>query len=122
MTTDTLTSLAYFLAFGFLFHWMMKKGGCGMHSHGHGGHGDHAGGGGMKEGGGGPSISTRDPVCGMEVAPARAAAKRTVMGRTFYLCSAACVAKFDRDPEGYAKRAPSTAASPGREHHQHHGG
>jgi P-type Cu+ transporter len=116
MTTNALTSLLYFLAFGFLFYWMMKKGGCGMHSHGHGGHAGHAD---SEEGGGGAARTARDPVCGMNVDPARAAGVRSVMGRTFYLCSAVCLTKFDRDPEGYARRAAPAAVAPGPRHHQH---
>lgn len=122
MTNSAWTSLLYFLAFGFLFYWMMKKGGCGMHTHGHGGHANHAGGEGIEEPGGGPSLGSRDPVCGMKVDPARAAGTRSVMGRSFYLCSAACLEKFDRDPEGYAERAYAAAAAPGQERHQHHSG
>jgi hypothetical protein len=46
MSDTGLTSLLYFLAFGALFYWMMKRGGCGMSSHGgHGGHGRPPGGG-----------------------------------------------------------------------------
>jgi YHS domain-containing protein len=119
MTSNALTSLLYFLAFGFLFYWMMRKGGCGMHGHRHGGHAaDHAGDLGP---GDQPSRSARDAVCGMDVDPAQAAGTRSVMGRTFYLCSAACLTKFDRDPEGYAQRASTGGTPPGQEHLQHHG-
>jgi len=38
MSSNSVTSLIYFLAFGFLFYWMMKKGGCGVHAHGHAHH------------------------------------------------------------------------------------
>jgi hypothetical protein len=66
MNGNTLTSVLYFLAFGFFFYWMMKKGGCGMHSHGsHADHGrselgndKHAGHSEQREAG---SDSTRDP-------------------------------------------------------------
>ncbi len=124
MTNSALTSLLYFLAFGFLFYWMMKKGGCGMHGHGHDhtGHADHAGGDGKEAAGDGSSRAARDPVCGMQVDPARAVGTRSVTGRSFYLCSAACLEKFDRDPEGYAERAYVAAAAPGQGRHQHHGG
>lgn len=43
----------------------------------------------------------KDPVCGMLVRPEEAAAQRTVEGRTYYFCSAACVAKFDQAPQQY---------------------
>jgi len=116
MTNDALTGLAYFLGFGVLFYWMMKNGGCGMHAHGHGGHADHA----RADGGGvsdGAARTARDPVCGMDVDPARAAGVRSVLGRTYYLCSKACLAKFDADPEGYAERAGPAAVPAGQEHH-----
>lgn len=35
MTSNAWTSLIYFLVIGGLFYWMMKRGGCGMHAHGH---------------------------------------------------------------------------------------
>jgi Cu+-exporting ATPase len=69
---------------------MMMKGGCGLHSTPFGGR---------------DTRSVRDPVCGMTVDPGRAEATRTVGDFAFQLCSQACVQKFDRDPEGYARRA-----------------
>jgi len=126
MTNSALTSLLYFLAFGFLFYWMMKKGGCGMHGHGHGhghtGHADHAGGDGKDAAGEESSRAARDPVCGMQVDPASAAGTRSVMGRSFYFCSALCLEGFDRDPKGYAERAYVAATARLRGRHQHHGG
>jgi Cu+-exporting ATPase len=127
MGSNGLTSLLYFLAFGLFFYWMMKRGGCGMHAHGgHGGH-DHAG-----HGRGAPagpdaqhadvSGSTKDPVCGMPIDPKRAVGMRTVGDRTFYFCSADCLAKFDADPEGMASRAPAEPSRAEHGHHQHHGG
>lgn len=38
----------------------------------------------------------KDPVCGMTVEPAKAAAKGTYGGQTVYFCSTACKAEFDR--------------------------
>lgn len=35
MTSFDWTSLIYLLGIGGLFYWMMKRGGCGMHAHGH---------------------------------------------------------------------------------------
>jgi Cu+-exporting ATPase len=123
MSGNGLTSLLYFLAFGLFFYWMMKKGGCGMHTHG--GH-DHAGHG--HDDPAGPdarhsdvSGSTKDPVCGMPIDPKRAVGIRTVRDRTFYFCSADCLAKFDADPEGMASRAPAEASRAEHGHHQHHG-
>jgi len=42
-----------------------------------------------------------DPVCGMPVDPATAAARRSIDGATVYFCSAGCVATFDTDPRRY---------------------
>lgn len=41
----------------------------------------------------------KDPVCGMLVRSEEAAAQRALQGRTYYFCSAACVAKFDKAPQ-----------------------
>jgi Cu+-exporting ATPase len=49
-----------------------------------------------------PATSATDPVCGMTVDPARAAATSTYRGQTFYFCSAHCKAKFDAEPAAYA--------------------
>lgn len=43
----------------------------------------------------------KDPVCGMLVRPEEAAEQRAIQGRTYYFCSAACVAKFDKAPQVY---------------------
>jgi len=43
----------------------------------------------------------RDPVCGMQVDPARAAAKVEHAGKTFHFCSRGCAQKFQADPEKY---------------------
>lgn len=45
----------------------------------------------------------KDPVCGMLVDPQQAAGQRTVEGRTYYLCSADCLKRFDQAPRHYAK-------------------
>lgn len=47
----------------------------------------------------------KDPVCGMEVNPETAAAKRDHMGQTFYFCSARCADTFDADPHKFANLA-----------------
>lgn len=44
-----------------------------------------------------------DPVCGMQVDPVKAAAKRQYQGTTYYFCSPGCAAQFDRKPEQYVK-------------------
>ena len=43
----------------------------------------------------------RDPVCGMTVDPARAAATSEYGGKTYYFCSAGCAKKFGSDPKKY---------------------
>ena len=47
---------------------------------------------------------TTDPVCGMSVDEAKAAATSEFEGRTVYFCSEACKRTFDTDPYAYATR------------------
>ncbi|MBW4077502.1 MAG: YHS domain-containing protein [Acidobacteria bacterium] len=42
-----------------------------------------------------------DPVCGMSVDPASAAARRSINGRDVFFCSAGCAERFDEDPERF---------------------
>ena len=42
-----------------------------------------------------------DPVCGMKVKPATAAATRTRSETTIYFCSTHCAEAFDADPARY---------------------
>lgn len=60
-----------------------------------------------------------DPVCGMQVDPARAAASETHEGRTFYFCSEGCHQAFLKDPHRYGH---PTDASAGHGEHGGHGG
>ena len=62
-----------------------------------------------------------DPVCGMRVAPERAAARTHYRGETYYFCSAHCASAFEREPARYVGRetgaaegteAPLSAAAP----------
>jgi Cu+-exporting ATPase len=57
----------------------------------------------------------QDPVCGMKVDPAKAAASIEYEGATFYFCSQGCSAKFRAAPEKYTQNnsdgAPSHAAT-----------
>lgn len=39
-----------------------------------------------------------DPVCGMEIDSAAAAAQSQFQGKTYYFCSTACAAEFDHHP------------------------
>lgn len=43
-----------------------------------------------------------DPICGMTVDPARAAAHRRHDDRDFHFCSVGCAERFDDDPARYA--------------------
>ena len=59
-----------------------------------------------------------DPVCGMQVDPANARARREWDGREFHFCCEGCARKFDQDPAGYASgklppppRAPAAQAA-----------
>jgi Cu+-exporting ATPase len=49
------------------------------------------------------NVMQKDPVCGMQVDPAKAAGSSENNGKTYYFCSASCKQKFDRDPKQYAK-------------------
>ena len=42
-----------------------------------------------------------DPVCGMQVDPAKAAGTAEYQGETYYFCSKGCLAKFQKGPEAY---------------------
>lgn len=45
----------------------------------------------------------KDPVCGMEIDPANAAATEKYQEKTYHFCSAACHGKFKVEPEKYMK-------------------
>ena len=59
------------------------------------------GGGETKEHAGKAQAPATDPVCGMEVDPAKPAGKRVYKGKTYYFCSDYCVKRFDSHPEEY---------------------
>jgi P-type Cu+ transporter len=57
----------------------------------------------------------KDPVCGMEVKPEKAAGKTEHEGKTYYFCGTGCKQKFDQNPQQYAgTQAPKTAP---KQHH-----
>ena len=61
-----------------------------------------------------------DPVCGMEVDPATAAADREHEGRRYYFCSAGCAEKFQADPSEYlAQTETSKRPAPSPAGHEH---
>src|ERR1700730_2375007 len=43
----------------------------------------------------------RDPVCGMDVDPNKAAAKAEHAGKTYYFCTLGCAKRFQQAPEKY---------------------
>lgn len=45
--------------------------------------------------------TARDPVCGMDVLPAKAAATSSYKGVTYYFCAVSCKEAFDKEPEKY---------------------
>jgi Cu+-exporting ATPase len=45
----------------------------------------------------------KDPVCGMQVDPAKAAATSEYQGKTYYFCAQVCKRKFDASPAQYVK-------------------
>ncbi len=45
----------------------------------------------------------RDPVCGMQVDPAKAAGSSEHEGKTYYFCGAGCKSSFDANPAQYLK-------------------
>jgi Cu+-exporting ATPase len=46
----------------------------------------------------------KDPVCGMEVDPAKTPHRTRYRGRTYHFCCPKCKEAFDREPEKYAER------------------
>ena len=49
----------------------------------------------------------RDPVCGMAVDPARAAATVEHAGQAYYFCSKGCATKFGAEPSKYRRADPA---------------
>jgi Cu+-exporting ATPase len=50
----------------------------------------------------GNTALVKDPVCGMEIAPDKAAVKRTYEGKDVYFCSKGCATAFDSNPGKYS--------------------
>ncbi len=46
-------------------------------------------------------ITVKDPVCGMDVAPALAAGSFVYQGKTYYFCSKHCLVEFEEHPEQF---------------------
>ncbi|HEY7342708.1 MAG TPA: YHS domain-containing protein [Ktedonobacterales bacterium] len=51
--------------------------------------------------GDGQATLATDPVCGMEVDLATAAATSEYQGKTYYFCAVGCKNRFDKDPQSY---------------------
>ncbi len=47
----------------------------------------------------------KDPVCGMNVTPEKAAGKTEHHGKTYYFCSKKCLEKFKQEPEEYLDKS-----------------
>jgi YHS domain-containing protein len=61
----------------------------------------------------------KDPVCGMEVDPAQAAATYEYKGTTYYFCAPGCKAAFEKEPEKYLSQPEEGHHGHGH-HHGHH--
>jgi Cu+-exporting ATPase len=59
------------------------------------------------------AAKVKDPVCGMTIDPAKAAASEEYNGTTFFFCGKGCAAKFHADPEKYLQPKPNPAANSG---------
>ncbi len=55
-----------------------------------------------------------DPVCGMMIDPATAAAKSEYKGATTYFCMEGCKRKFDADPDSYTRTSSADDETPER--------
>jgi Cu+-exporting ATPase len=45
----------------------------------------------------------KDPVCGMDVDPAKAAGSSQYAGKTYFFCAPGCKKKFDANPSQFAR-------------------
>jgi len=54
--------------------------------------------------------TVKDPVCGMEIDPASAAATSEYEGTTYYFCAVACKEQFDAEPAKFLGAAPQATA------------
>ena len=84
-----ILSLLPLLLCAVCFYFMMRLG-CGAHMvHGRGGHGGQT-----------PEENTKDPVCGMDVAPGAGYTKMHKSGQ-YRFCSRKCLDQFDAEPQRY---------------------
>jgi YHS domain-containing protein len=54
------------------------------------------------------TITFKDPVCDMDVAPETAAGTSEYNGQTYYFCSLGCKKSFDKEPEKYLDKGENT--------------
>jgi YHS domain-containing protein len=47
-------------------------------------------------------MAVKDPVCGMTIEEADAAATYEFQGKVYYFCSVDCMEEFEQNPEDYA--------------------
>lgn len=59
----------------------------------------------------------KDPVCGMEVEPGKAAATSEHQGQTYYFCSPMCKTKFEQNPGKYLGKEEGGHGHHGHGHH-----
>jgi YHS domain-containing protein len=50
-----------------------------------------------------PAAIVKDPVCGMDVEPGKAAGKAVYKDKTYYFCSLNCKTEFEKNPAKYVK-------------------
>ncbi len=62
----------------------------------------------------------RDPVCGMQVDPARAAAQVEHGGKRYYFCRRGCAQKFQADPKKYLSGGATKQIAVGHAHAEGH--
>ena len=100
-----MEGLLWLLIWGAFFYFMMRFG-CGSHMvHGHGGHGETEGHEGHRGHGSESRASvglSKDPVCGMDVAP-DSGYSRMYEGREYRFCSRKCLDQFDASPAQYVR-------------------
>lgn len=56
----------------------------------------------------------KDPVCDMDVDPKTTTLKSEYQGKMYYFCSAGCKKSFDKEPQKYVDKGPSSHTG-----HQH---
>ena len=52
-----------------------------------------------------------DPICGMNIDPAKAVGSSRYNGQTYYFCSRGCETKFDAEPARYASSTDAPAVN-----------